>query len=307
MDQCINTDNLESISTDKIKTKIEEEQRCAPGKKFEAGSCIVLPVLIEMVKAYNKVNKDKIKLSCRKEVMKPHRYKKYLLSEIGKRYNNVCTGQLCWTQQDFVKYLDEFMRDQLNKYTFRPEGPTGRFEWLNTVNIDEVMDQYQMEIPEFRFLGAVPMDFKKINLKGPSDLDIEKNVKDGITKFGIIFNLDESWQSGSHWTASYVDIDKGHVYYFDSYGAPPEPRVIHFLKEFIYYYERKNKGKHIKLRVNKVRHQYENSECGVYSINFILQLLNGKSFDDITENKLKDKEVNKLRKIIFRNTNFKTD
>lgn len=306
-DVCINTSALESISTDKIKTKKFDEQRCAPGKPFEAGSCIVLPVLVEMVKAYNKSHKDKIKLSCRSEVLKPKRYKKYLLREIKDRFKNVCDGQLCWTQQDFIKHMDDFMKAQLEKFTFRPEGPEGRFEWLNTVNIDQVMEQYQMAIPEFSFLGAVPMDFQKINLKGVADLNIASEVKDGITKFGIIFNLDESWQSGSHWVAAYADVKKGHVYYFDSYGTMPDKRVIDLLKKFIYYCESKNEGKHCKLRVNKTRHQYENSECGVYSINFILQLLEGKSFDEITQNRLKDREVNKLRKKIFRNTKFQTE
>jgi hypothetical protein len=51
---------------------------------------------------------------------------------------------------------------------------------------------------------------------------------------------------------------------------------------------------------NKVRHQYDNSECGVYSINFILELLDGKSFKDITNNKTYDEEMNKNRKIYFR-------
>jgi hypothetical protein len=304
---CINTSILESVSTDKIKTKKFDEQRCAPGKIFEAGSCIVLPVLLEMVNAYNKTHKDKIKLSCRTEILKPKRYKKYLLREINNRFKNVCDGQLCWTQQDFIKQMDEFMKAQLEKFTFRPEGPEGRFEWLNTVNIDQVMDQYQMSIPEFSFLGAVPMDFQKINLKGVADINIPNEVKDGVTKFGIIFNLDESWQSGSHWVAGYADVKKGNVYYFDSYGSPPEKRVIEFFKKFIYYYESKNEGKHCKLRVNRTRHQYENSECGVYSINFILELLNGKSFDEITGTRLKDRQVNKLRKKIFRNTKFVTE
>jgi hypothetical protein len=303
-DVCINTNALESVSTDKVETKKKHEQKCAPGKVFEAGSCIVLPVLVEMINAYNKTHKDKIKLSCRTEILKPKRYKKYLLREMKNRYKNVCDGQLCWTQQDFIKHMDEFMKAQLEKFTFRPEGPNGRFEWLNTVNIDEVMSQYEMAIKEFSFLGAVPMDFQKINLKGVADLNIEKEVKEGITKFGIVFNLDESWQSGSHWTAGYADVKNGHVYYFDSYGSPPDKRVTEFFKRFIYYYESTNKDKHCKLRVNRTRHQYENSECGVYSINFILELLNNKSFEEVSENKIADKEVNKLRKKIFRNSNF---
>ena len=306
-DVCVNTSAIDSISTDKIKTKKYDEQRCAPGKPFESGSCIVLQVLVEMVNAYNKVNKNKIKTSCRREILKPKKYKKYLLHEINNRFKNVCDGQLCWTQQDFIKHMDEFMKAELEKYTFRPLGPDGRFEWLNTINIDEVMNQYEMNIKDFSFLGAVPMDFQKINLKGVADLNIENEYKDGIKKFGIIFNLDESWQSGSHWTAAYADVEKGKVYYFDSYGTPPEERVVKLLNKFCVYYESKNRGNRCKLRYNKIRHQYENSECGVYSINFILELLNGTDFNELCNTKLKDREVNKLRKKIFRNPNFKSE
>lgn len=306
-DICINTSAIDSISTDKVKTKKFDEQRCAPGKEFESGSCIVLPVLVEMARAYNKVNKDKIKLSCKKEAFKPNKYKKYLLREINNRYKNVCDGQLCWSKQDFIKQMDEFIKLELEKFTFRPVGPEGRFEWLNTVNIDEVMGQYEMNIKDFFFLGAVPMDFQKINLKGVADLDINKEMKEGIRRFGIIFNLDESWQSGSHWTAGYADLEKGNVYYYDSYGSPPEPRVVKLLNKFCTHFESNNPGKRCKVRYNKIRHQFENSECGVYSINFILELLNGRHFDDICNSKLKDREVNKLRKKIFRNTKFATE
>ena len=60
-------------------------------------------------------------------------------------------GKGSWTQQDFIKHMDEFMKAELEKYTFRPLGPDGRFEWLNTINIDEVMNQYEMNIKDFSF------------------------------------------------------------------------------------------------------------------------------------------------------------
>ena len=52
---------------------------------------------------------------------------------------------------------------------------------------------------------------------------------------------------------------------------------------------------------NQVRHQFSNSECGVYSMNFIIRLLHGETFDDITENITKDTEMNACRKSYFRN------
>jgi len=303
---CINTDVLESISTDKVKPKKIDEMKCAPGKKFEAGSCITLPILIEMAKAYNKVHDNKIKLSCKSELIHKNRYKKYLLKNINDRFKDVCTDQLCWTKQDFIKQMDDILREQLEKYTVRPLGPNGRFEWLNTINIDEVMDQYEKVHKDFIYLGAVPMDFQKLDLDGLSNINLDKHKNDGKSKFGIIFNLDESWQSGSHWVAGYYDIKDGKVYYYDSYGTYPEKRVSQLMNKFYKFYKNNNPGKKCDMRHNPTRHQFKNSECGVYSINFILQLLNGKSFDDICNTKLPDDEINKLRKLIFRNVNFKS-
>jgi hypothetical protein len=300
---CIDSNIIESISTDKIETKKKQEKKCAPGVIFDAGSCITLPVLISMAEAYNKVNTDKIKLSCRKETLHPRKYKKYLLKKIGERCKK-CTTQLCWTQQDFIKKMNEEMKIQLEKFTLRPEGPNGRFEWLNTININEVMDQHEIVHKDFLFLGAVPMDFHEIKQEGVYDLDLDKTKKDGITKFGIVFNLDNHNQSGSHWVAAYADMESGQVYYFDSYGTRPEKRVTNFMSKLAKHYEETYPEKKCDVRHAKTRHQRENSECGVYSINFILELLGGKSFDEIEKNVIPDKEVNKLRTKIFRNVEF---
>ena len=54
------------------------------------------------------------------------------------------------------------------------------------------------------------------------------------------------------------------------------------------------------IKFNSIRHQYKNSECGVYSINFILRLLKGESFEHICNNITKDDEVNECRPVYFR-------
>ena len=57
------------------------------------------------------------------------------------------------------------------------------------------------------------------------------------------------------------------------------------------------------IRYNKIRHQFKNSECGVYSMNFIIRLLNGESFNAITQNITKDDDMNECRKVYFNNIN----
>ena len=57
------------------------------------------------------------------------------------------------------------------------------------------------------------------------------------------------------------------------------------------------------IKYNKIRHQFKNSECGVYSINFVVRLVGGESFEDITNNITNDEKMNGCRKAYFRNVN----
>lgn len=59
-----------------------------------------------------------------------------------------------------------------------------------------------------------------------------------------------------------------------------------------------NKG--FKFFINKKRHQYKNSECGVYSIYFIVQLLSGKEFKEVVNSHLPDEKMEKYRYELYR-------
>jgi len=305
-----NSDKILSIKSDEICPKNEADKRCAPGIRFDAGSCVELSVLIKMAEAYNEeieIEKDKILLSKKIETLNPRKYKKYLVNEFNKRLGDKCTTQKCWSEQKFVRRMEKFARDQLQNYTFRPDGPTGRFEWLNTINIQKVMTQYEKKYPNFKFLGAVPIDFDDFDDFNIRNLDYEKLVKSGKTKFGVVFNLDEHDESGSHWVAMYSDFEKGEVYFFDSYGTKPEKRIRNLMKRHVNFIE-KNLSRTV-IRAdhndyNQVRHQYEGSECGVYSINFILRMVRGDTFDEICKSKIPDRKINKCRNVYFGNTNI---
>jgi hypothetical protein len=147
------------------------------------------------------------------------------------------------------------------------------------------------------------MDFDSIPALGIKDLNLDNLINEGKNKIGIIFNLDEHWQSGSHWVAGYSDLKNGKAYFFDSYGVEPDPRARKLLRRFAKYSEDKFKVKIDSIH-NDTRHQYGNSECGMYSLNFILELLDGKCFNDVCSSKIPDTKVNQLRPIFFYNVNF---
>ncbi len=296
----------------KIKNISEDDTRCAPHIKYTDGSCFSLEQLIKISKSYNKNNTDKIIIS---------NDKIKLVEQLNKKLSNTCSTQTCWLKLDFIKTLED---DDINENTLRPRGPKDKYEWLSTLDINNVVSQYHNKYNEFLFLGAVPYDFELLPLLDLADIDFNELIQENKFKIGIVINLDEHYKSGSHWVALYFDLLKGQVYYFDSYGIKPKKRIKKFITKIVKFlyknkYKKKldinkylkNPTKNIELlkdkikdfdiRYNQVRHQFKNSECGVYSINFILRLVKGETFDSITQNITDDDKINKCREVYFVN------
>lgn len=299
---------IETPKSSEIHYKNDQDKRCAPGRQFEQGSCLTLNGLLKMAESYNRQNEKyedkKIDLFDGFEMVNPVKYKRYLLKQFRNTFKN-CKNQRCWMSQGFTKYMEEDDFDTIAKNTFRPDGPKGRFEWLSTTDIDGVMKQYEAVFPDFKFMGAVPMDFDDIEAYGIKTMDFDELYKNNIFRIGFVFNLDNHDQSGSHWVSMFTDLKKGQVYYFDSYGIVPEPRVRKLIRRIITFMKKNGITNPI-TNYNKTEHQQEGSECGVYSINFILRLLNDESFETICKTRIPDKAVNKCRLVYFNNTAFDT-
>lgn len=293
-----NDNDIISVQTSEIRPDDEKDFRCAPSKKFENGSCIPLNLLIEMAKAYNDEYNDKIRLNSTIEILNPGKYKKYLLSQFKKRLDKVCDNQRCWVKQKFIKKLNPKIKQDLESNTFRPKGPHGKFTWLNTNNVNNTMIQYENKYKDFKFLGAVPIDFDELPIYGLSNLNFKNLIDKGVSKIGVVFNLDEHYKSGSHWTALFADLLKGNVYYYDSYGIEPEERIVIFMRRIAKFI--KNELKIFPtVDYNRLRNQYGNSECGLYSISFIARMLRDGDFKKVTNVVIKDNEINECRKIYF--------
>ena len=277
----------------------EKDKVCAPGNSFLNGSCIPVDLLVEMASSYNRNNSNKIKLKKNLDTLNPKKYKKYLVKKFQKRLNNVCKDQKCWIKQNFVSDMKKELKHYLKKLTFRPSGPNGQFTWLNTLNVNNVMHQYENKYEDFKFYGAVPIDFDDLPELKIKNIDFRKLQKEEkINRLGFVFNLDESWKSGSHWVALHSDLKKGQVYFFDSYGMRPEKRIRSLMRRMERYI--RESGKEPDISYNKIRHQYKNSECGVYSLHFIIKMLEGNTFKNVTENIIDDDKINECRKVYFR-------
>jgi len=288
--------DYETIKSSDIMPLDQKDMRCAPSKKFENGSCIPVHVLSRMAISYNKHNQDQIPLDTAKEIANPAKYKRYLLKQFKTKLGKDRT-QRSWMDESFVTKLESKYQKDLEKNTWRPEGPEGKFEWLNTSHIEDVVKQYEEKYPEFKFLGAVPMDFDDLPGLGIKNMDFKQLMDSGKTKIGVVFNTDDSTQAGSHWNALYADLKKGTVYFSDSYGTVPEPRIKQLMTR-IAKAIRDNGGKPI-VDYNRKRHQEGDNACGLYSVNFILRSLRGDSFAELTSKRMPDEIVNKCRNFYF--------
>ena len=135
--------------------KLEPDEKCAPSKKYADGSCFSHTTLKKIAKKYNEKNiNNKINIDLPKET---------LVNELENKLSNKCNEQTCWLRLDIVKEIEkdnEQEYEDMVNYTFRPKGPSKKYDWLSTTNINDVIEQYQAMHDDFVFLGAVPVDFE---------------------------------------------------------------------------------------------------------------------------------------------------
>ena len=288
--------------------KSKKKVYCSPKTENNKFTCFSRDSLLKIAKSWNKTNpKNKINI---KEMKKSKGVRK-LWNAINKKLKHSAKvnhedkpkGEWCWIQQEFVKNLN----DREINTTFRPKTPKDWYqnknEWLSTIDIENVMKQYEKVHKDFKFIGPVPIDFDYEYSVGSCivdelcKIDINLFLKKKMLKIGIIFNLDKHDQDGSHWVAMYVDLKKNKIYYFDSYGEEP-PEEVDVLAERLKKQGLENNNK-IQYEKNDVRFQYKGSECGVYCMYFITSLLKGQTFEDFKENIIRDDDMNAKRGFFY--------
>jgi hypothetical protein len=202
-----------------------------------------------------------------------------------------CSDERCWLGAKWLPFGD--LRDV--EEDFKPPIPYGKHVWLDTADINTVLYQYEKVFPKFRYLGAQPIDFASVMPDIIANLKRYLRSPKKVETIGLVLNLDRHDEPGSHWTAVFIDArhpSSVSFEYFDSLGerAPDEVRdlVDDLLKRVKYQYHE-----------NKIEHQLKNAECGNYAINFIVQRLAGASFNRVTQNIIRDKEMNKKRAEFF--------
>jgi hypothetical protein len=187
-------------------------------------------------------------------------------------------------------------------------------QWLDTYDILRVMKQYENKCKMFEFLGVFPADVMSENvcmMNSMCDFNLERLLTKGKTEIGVVFNLDNHNQPGSHWVAVYANFNKSSnklgVFYYDSFGFPPPPKIKAFTlllrEQAKHVFDNVTMQKFIG-RFNIVQHQYRNTECGMYSMIFIIMCLEKTKDDfyairDIIPTR-SDSIINQFRKQLYR-------
>lgn len=225
-------------------------------------------------------------------------------------YASVCNKESCWIRQMAKQLKNKKMENELMD-AFAPESPPewkkNPNEWLSSLDIMEVMNQYEQKYKCFEFLGPSPIDYdtRKVNNKCVWDelchFKLSNMIKQGKRKIGVIFNLDPHYKGGSHWVSLFINVNKKTIYYFDSAGeAIPEP-IQRFVNTVIKQGQQQSPPIAFRFDQNHpVEHQYGNTECGMYSLYFIVHMLQDKINQDYLKTHiLKDKYMQQFRRIYF--------
>ena len=294
----------------KYKTKLKRKRKnvtlkkhfvklnCSPKNKNTNYTCYSDSDLYKLKDMWNARHPDRpIKTKNTKQIW-------ILLKEY---YATICNKESCWVRQmtknskQEQELLDAFAPESPKEWEKNPN------EWLSSIDILQVMNQYEKKYKCFDFLGPSPIDYDTHEINNTCvweelcHFKLSQHIKEGYTKIGVIFNLDPHYKGGSHWVSLFINVKKKTIFFFDSAGEPIPKQIQKFANTVI---EQGNMlSTPIKFKFDQnypVEHQYGNTECGIYSLFFIIYMLQDKiSGYYLKTHIIKDKYMENFRNIFY--------
>ena len=206
--------------------------------------------------------------------------------------------------------------------------------WLSNYDIDGIIEQYEFKYKNFKFLGSTPIDFRQkkygsciLNIFNDDDskskwlkntnykeeyCDYNPSGYKGKNVFGIVFNTDNHDGGGKHWMGLYINVKKKIILFFDSAVTYSHlhPEIVAFVDNIKKQYKNSN----FTFKYNTIQHQKSNSECGMYSIYFILTMLDSDESGKYNSLTVFDKYFNSSEKtitdklmVLYRTKLFRSD
>lgn len=182
---------------------------------------------------------------------------------------------------------------------------TNGSEWLSSDDIDKSQEYYSEIIPDYYYVGSVPIDFDRRKKTGQClvsslcSLSISNLYKKGYRRVGVVFNTDDSDGPGEHWIAAFADFRDPAaptITFFDSYAQEPEPEIQELMQRWKKQLDDMKKfSKPVELRYNALRHQYKDGQCGMYCVYFLHCCL----FNIPMDHEVPDDIIKHMRRLFF--------
>jgi len=279
------------------KVKTFKKANCAPSTEKKDYTCYSDSALIKMKNLWNARHPDS-------KILSTSTYD--IWKQLKINMQDVCDVESCWLKQQFIS---NDVDKELSSYTFTPKSPKSwsknPTEWLSSVDIDSVMKQYEKTYKCFDFIGPSPIDFDTRTMYGKCVWDelcnfsLKAHIKKGKNKIGIIFNTDPHYLNGSHWISLFINIKKRFIFYFDSNGDPAPKEINALAKRIIQQAKELNIDLTFKQNA-PFEHQFENTECGMYSLYFLASLITDKhDYSYFMKHRVTDDMMKQMRLKMF--------
>lgn len=288
--------NYKTLKFKKVKTP---KANCSPDANEPSRfSCLKDPDLMLLKRLWNSKNSNNNQINSNDP--------KIVWQQLNNFMSGKCEKETCWMKQTFV---DNKTKHLLLSSRFAPIAPQEWIknpnEWLSSDEITEVMEQYESKYKCFKFIGPTPIDFDTKLKHGECvweemcNFNLAEYMKQGKTKFGISINTDPHDKDGEHWVSVFINMKKKEIFYYDSAGSNIPRKVKRFVDRVII--QAKQLGIVLKFDQNyPLAHQYKNTECGVYSLFFMIHMLEDKiTCDYLKTHVIKDEYIETFRNIFF--------
>lgn len=257
--------NQQKILLDKEKKLNEKEKELYREKRY-----------IKYDKDYTNVQLNDLS----KKLLGTNRDAMVEMSKIYSKYYNLPEDKIKSKKEKITKeeYINLIL-DKEDELNINPQIEEVKQEEENDIvgdgkyNKDFGLWNYQID----KIMEPFKLFIKSITIEELNDM-IKYIYDNDILIGGFILNV------GNHWTAIYFDFKNEFVLeYYDPFGDPPKINIIKSFKDLIL---KLNIEVFVKFKINKIQQQdIKTSNCGWFSMYFLIMRFNNYSFKDITKYK----------------------
>jgi hypothetical protein len=117
--------------------------------------------------------------------------------------------------------------------------------WLDDTHILNVLKQYTYHFPDVLVVEPTTIDFEEPSLEMPTQCvndtlcraQLAEWYEKGYRRIIVVFNTDVQTGKGQHWISLYIDLNRGHIYFYDSVGDAPPAQVRAFVNRMTNEYK----------------------------------------------------------------------